>query len=87
MFVFTAREHGLTIAIARILTFASLLFRPTAAIFFGKIFSALTKYGAGTATPENMMDDTVKWCTALAALGCCAWIVEEAFLVLLDDFW
>jgi ATP-binding cassette subfamily B (MDR/TAP) protein 1 len=60
MFVFTTRKHGPTIAIALISTIASALFRPPAAIFFGKIDSALTKYGAGTATPENMMDDTVK---------------------------
>jgi hypothetical protein len=37
--------------------FASALFRHTAAIFFGKVFSALTKYGAGIATPENTIHD------------------------------
>ncbi len=79
MFVFTRGEHGLTIAIALISTFASALFRPTAATFFGKIFSALTQYGAGTASPENTVDDFAKWCTALAALGCSAWIVKEHF--------
>jgi ATP-binding cassette subfamily B (MDR/TAP) protein 1 len=80
IFVFTSRKYSPTIAIALISIFASAFFRPTAAIFFGKIFSALTKYGAGAATPENTIHDIAECCTALVALGCCAWIVEGAFL-------
>lgn len=80
MYVFTRRKHSPTIAFALVSTFASALFRPTAAILFGKIFSALNKYSAGTATLESTIHDIAKWCAALAVLGCCAWIVEGAFL-------
>jgi hypothetical protein len=79
-FIFTTRQHGVAITIAILSTLASALFRPIAAIFFGKIFSVLTKFGAGTANAEDTLHGVAKWCTALAGLGGCASIVEGAFL-------
>ena len=67
-------------AIAVVSTLTSALFRPTAAILFGKIFSILTKFGAGTATAEDTLHGVAKWCTALVGLGGSAWIVEGTSL-------
>jgi ATP-binding cassette subfamily B (MDR/TAP) protein 1 len=67
-------------AIALVLTLASALFRPTAAVFFGKIFSILTRFGAGNATAQDTLHGVAKWCTALVGLGGIAWVVEGIFL-------
>jgi ATP-binding cassette subfamily B (MDR/TAP) protein 1 len=80
LFAFTTRQHALAIAIAVVSTLTSALFRPTAAILFGKIFSILTKFGAGTATAEDTLHGVAKWCTALVGLGGSAWIVEGTSL-------
>ena len=80
LFAFTMRKHVVPIAIALVSTLGSALFRPTAAIFFGKIFSILTKFGAGTATAQDTLHGVAKWCTSLVGLGGAAWVVEGAFL-------
>jgi ATP-binding cassette, subfamily B (MDR/TAP), member 1 len=80
LFAFTTRQHAVAIVIAVVSTLTSALFRPTAAILFGKIFSILTKFGAGTATPEDTLHGVAKWCTALVGLGGSAWIVEGTSL-------
>jgi ATP-binding cassette subfamily B (MDR/TAP) protein 1 len=80
LFTCTTRKHAVAIAIAVISTLTSALFRPTAAILFGKIFSILTKFSAGTATAEETLHGVAKWCTALVGLGGSAWIVGRASL-------
>jgi len=80
LFVFTTRKQTASITIALISTLASALFRPTAAVFFGKIFSILTKFGAGTTTSQDTLHGVAKWCVALVCLGGVAWLVEGTFL-------
>jgi len=79
LFAFKTPRHALPLTIALVTTLASALFRPTAAIFFGKIFAALTKFGAGTAAAEDTLHCVAKWCLALVGLGGSAWCVEGAF--------
>lgn len=80
LFAFTQRQHTGTIVVALIATLISALLKPASAIFFGKIFSVLTKFGSGTLTGQETVDGIKGWCIALVALGGVAWISEGAFL-------
>ncbi len=80
LFNFTTRKHSTVITIALIATTASGIIKPTAAIFFGKIFSILTKFGAGEATGQETLQQVTPWCIALVALGAAAWAIEGLFL-------
>ncbi|PBP26345.1 bile salt export pump [Diplocarpon rosae] len=80
LFGFTTKQHSAALAIALVSTIFSALLKPTAAIFYGKIFSVLTKFGLGTLSSRETIDGISGWCTALAGLGAAAWIVEGAFL-------
>jgi ATP-binding cassette, subfamily B (MDR/TAP), member 1 len=81
LFVFTTRKHTLTIIVALISTIASSLLKPAAAIFFGNIFSSMTRYGAGTISIQVAVQQISKWCVALTALGVAAWLAEGVFLL------
>lgn len=80
LFVFTTRQHAVPFALALVSTLASALFKPISAIFFGKIFSIFTKFGAGTATAQDTLQEVTKWCIALVGLGGSAWVAEGAYL-------
>lgn len=81
LFLFTSRTHGGSIAIALFSTLLSSLLKPASAILYGKIFSDLTKYGAGTANRHDTLHGISRWCIALVALGAVAWMVEGTFLL------
>ncbi len=80
LFNFTTQKHSGAITIALIATVASGIIKPTAAIFFGKIFSILTKFGAGKVTGQETLQQITPWCVGLVALGAAAWAIEGLFL-------
>ncbi|KAI6708191.1 hypothetical protein JHW43_009279 [Diplocarpon mali] len=80
LFGFATRQHNAALAIAIFSTLISALLKPVAAIFYGKIFSVLTKFGLGTLSGGETINGISGWCTALAGLGAAAWIVEGTFL-------
>lgn len=80
LFVFTTRKHSAAIVIALISTILSALLKPASAIFFGKIFSVLTKFGLGGLSGQETLHEISRWCIALVGLGGVAWLVEGTFL-------
>ncbi len=80
LFIFTTRSHSAAIVIALVSTFLSALLKPASAIFFGKIFSALTKFGLGASSGQDTVREIARWCIALVGLGGAAWLVEGTFL-------
>ncbi|KAJ5041539.1 uncharacterized protein L3040_005122 [Drepanopeziza brunnea f. sp. 'multigermtubi'] len=80
LFAFTTRQHTAIIVVALFATLVSALLKPASSIFFGKIFSVLTKFGLGTLNGQETIDGIKGWCIALVALGGVAWVAEGAFL-------
>ncbi|KAE8449303.1 hypothetical protein EG329_008204 [Mollisiaceae sp. DMI_Dod_QoI] len=79
LFIFTKRSHIPAVAFALTSTLLSACIKPASAVFFGKIFSALTKFGAGTLDAQQCLHEISKWCIALVCVGALAWVVEGAF--------
>lgn len=82
LFAFTSRQHTGYIACALVASTLDGLIRPTSAIIYGKVFFALTTFGAGGLTATEMMHEVSKWCLALTALSVVSWIVDGVFLSL-----
>lgn len=82
LFAFTTRQHSAIIASALVATILAGLIRPTAAILFGKLWNALTVYGAGDVDAKEMLHQVSIWCIALTVLGAGTWIVEGIFFTL-----
>ena len=80
LFIFTTREHSAAIGFSAISTILAGLLKPTAAIFFGNIFSILAKFGGGTLDANGMLKEISTWCLALTILGLAAWVFEGFFL-------
>lgn len=80
LFAFARRKHTLSFILAVISSVVASFIRPTSAIFFGKFFSALTKYGAGIWTVHETLLEVSKWCAALAGIGAASWLTQGAFL-------
>ena len=80
LFSFTTQRDTSSIALALVATITSALLKPAAAVFFGKIFSILTQFGARSLSTGDTLHQISLWCTALAILGGAAWLVEWIFL-------
>jgi ATP-binding cassette subfamily B (MDR/TAP) protein 1 len=81
LFTFTTRKHLPGIVAALFITLVSSLIRPTSTIFFGKIFSVLTQFGAGSLSAHDTLEQISKWCTVLAGLGGLSWLIEGMFVL------
>jgi ATP-binding cassette subfamily B (MDR/TAP) protein 1 len=81
LFTFTTRKHLPVIAGALFATLLSSLIRPTSTIFFGKIFSVLTLFGAGSLEAHTTLQQISVWCTVLASLGGLSWLLEGTFVL------
>jgi len=79
LFAFTTKEHSAPLSVALITTFFSALLKPTAAIFFGKIFDVLIKFGLGQLDGHDTLHGVSLWCVALVSLGGIALLVETVF--------
>jgi ATP-binding cassette subfamily B (MDR/TAP) protein 1 len=82
LFAFTTRPHLPVFGAAAVFTFLSGLIRPASAIMFGKLWNALTSYGAGTIDQKEMLHQAATWCTALTLLGLGTWLIEGFFFAL-----
>ena len=82
LFAFTTRQHATIAAGAVVASIFSGLIRPTSAIIFGKLFGALTDYGARNVNSEELLHKVSIWCMGLALLGVATWIVEAGFFSL-----
>jgi ATP-binding cassette subfamily B (MDR/TAP) protein 1 len=82
LFAFTSRQHTGHIACALVASISAGCIRPTSSIFYGKVFFALTTFGAGGSTAPEMMHEVSKWCLALTALSVASWIVDGVFWLL-----
>jgi ATP-binding cassette subfamily B (MDR/TAP) protein 1 len=80
LFAFTTRAHWLSIVLAGSGSILAGLMKPVSSIFFGRIFSVLSKFGGGSLEANVAMHDISKWCLALTALGVSAWLAEFMFL-------
>lgn len=79
LFTFTKRSHAPAVVFALTTTLISACIKPASAVFFGKIFSSFTQFGSGLVDGEQCLHEIIKWCIALACLGCLAWFVEGVF--------
>lgn len=82
LFAFTSRNHLPSLAFAVTFTTIAGIVKPAGAIFFGKIFSALTQFAAGTSNVHSTLDDVSIWCIGLSALGASLWLFQGLFLSL-----
>jgi ATP-binding cassette subfamily B (MDR/TAP) protein 1 len=80
LFAFTTRQHAASLVFAGLATIGAGILKPISAIFFGNIFSALTKFGAGTLNGQETLEQISIWCIALVALGGGTWFFEGALL-------
>ena len=80
LFAFTTRRHTGSIVFAALATIGAGILKPISAIFYGNIFSALAKFGAGALNGQETLQQISKWCIALVAVGGGAWLFEGALL-------
>jgi ATP-binding cassette subfamily B (MDR/TAP) protein 1 len=80
LFAFTVRAHWVSIACSLAGSIFAGMLKPATSIFFGKIFSVLAKYGAGTMDAKAMLHEVSIWCIALTVLCISAWLAEGIFL-------
>lgn len=80
LFAFMTRANWLSIITSSTGTILAGAMKPAYSIFFGKIFSVLAKFGAGTLGAKAALHQISTWCIALVALGVSAWIAEGIFL-------
>ena len=80
LFVFTSRSDVTSLAVALISSLLSSLVRPTAAIFFGKVFGSLTAFAAGSSTAQETLHSVASSCIVLVGVGGASWIIEAIFL-------
>jgi ATP-binding cassette subfamily B (MDR/TAP) protein 1 len=79
LFTFTTRGNWMSIMTFGTGTIVAGVMKPASAIFFGDIFSVLSKFGAGTLDAKATLHQTSIWCIVLVALGIGAWIAEGIF--------
>ncbi|RDL31099.1 Bile salt export pump [Venustampulla echinocandica] len=80
LFGFTQRHHTLSAVFAIASSVAAGVPQPLAAIFYGRIFFALTSYGGGNSSSQETLKSISLWCIALTALGVAAWVLQGASL-------
>lgn len=80
LFTFTTKKHTLNLALSIIFAILSGVLKPISAIFYGKVFSALTDYGLGISTSQETLHDVSKWVIAITILGVVVWLFEGLFL-------
>lgn len=80
LFAFTQRQHTVSGIFAIASSVAAGVPQPLAAIFYGRIFFALTNYGGGNSTGHETLKSISLLCIALTALGVAAWILQGASL-------
>ncbi len=80
LFVFVTRKQISSILIPLVSTSISALIKPASAIFFGKIFTNLTQFGAGVLGSQDTLDNITLWVIALVCLAAVAWVIEAIFL-------
>lgn len=76
LFSFTTKGNWIAILTSGTGTLLAGVMKPASAIFFGNIFSVLSKYGAGNLTAQAALHQISIWCISLVALGVAAWIAE-----------
>jgi ATP-binding cassette subfamily B (MDR/TAP) protein 1 len=79
LFAFTTRADCISMVCSGAGSFLTGVLKPTAAIFFGQIFSVLTEFGGGTLDAKDMLHGISIWCIALTALGISVWFTEGIF--------
>ncbi|KAH8669513.1 P-loop containing nucleoside triphosphate hydrolase protein [Tricladium varicosporioides] len=81
LFAFTQREHLGSLILVILFGIIAGFPQPVTAIFYGRIFSDMAKFGAGDATGTETLNSISLWCTALAAIGAATWLVQGIALL------
>ncbi|KAH6672406.1 ABC transporter-like protein [Halenospora varia] len=81
LFAFTQRQHSGSLFIAIIFGIIAGFPQPVAAIFYGRIFSDMAKFGAGNATGAETLKSISLWCITLTAIGAATWLVQGIALL------
>lgn len=79
LFHFTTASQYKYLAIAVALSILSGLVVPFQAFFLGKLFLALTSFGAGLVGGEILLDEIIKYSIFLCSLGAGSWIVSTFY--------
>lgn len=80
LFTFTNRQHAPYVVFAVVSSLAAGIPQPISAIFYGKIFSDLAKFGGGSASGQDTLRNISIWCIALTLLGVVTWVVQGGCL-------
>ena len=79
LFHFTTKNQCKYLAIAIVLSILSGLVVPFQAFFLGKLFLALTSFGAGLIDGNNLLDEIIKYSVYLCTLGAGSWVVSTLY--------
>lgn len=80
LFAFTTRKHSCGLVFAIFAAIFASVSKPVASILFGRLFSALIKYGSGEYGLEETLEAVSWWCVGLTALGFVSWVADGILL-------
>jgi ATP-binding cassette subfamily B (MDR/TAP) protein 1 len=80
LFHFTTRRHLPRLWFTLTVTAISSCVHPAGAIIYGKVFSLLIRFGAGTLTGSDTLSQMKTLCIAFVTLGIMSWCIESWFL-------
>lgn len=79
LFRFTTKSQRKYLALAIVLSIISGLVVPFQAFFLGKLFLALTSFGAGVIDGEDLIEEISKYSIYLCSLGAGSWVVSTLY--------
>ena len=79
LFYFTTKSQCKYLATAIVLSIISGLVVPFQAFFLGKLFLALTSFGAGLIDGEILLNEIIKYSIFLCSLGAANWVVSTLY--------
>ena len=79
LFHFTTKSQYKYLAIAITLSIFTGLVVPFQAFFLGKLFLALSSFGAGVVNGKYLIEEIAKYSIYLCILGACSWLVSSLY--------
>lgn len=82
LFNFTDQTHVFILIPALVLSALSGMLLPSVAIFMGKYFDALAKYGAGTINDHELEEKVLLSTYGLVVVGAATWLLKGSYFTL-----
>lgn len=86
LLAFTRWSHAWPLIAATVSAGFTAGLKTVLAVVLGKTFDVTANYGSGQRNASESMDEIIKWCIILVALGVGNWLANTAFLALWTTF-